>query len=276
MNAVKKWAVKILMYFPPLPNFVWDSYVEWRVGSTPLINPEVDLVSWSGSEPATTRTLPLADLPAKPEGVVRLVFISDTHERHRQVALPEADVLLHCGDILFSSTLARQSRGVAVLQDFNEWLLSVPCKEKVIIGGNHDVALQRLGPVETAKLLSAATAVLQDTAVTLPMAKLKVYGNGYSEGHSHNQAWQAEAPEVSDACEGADIVLTHHHTKSVQEAVFAKTRPKVWASGHDHRGHGVSYQNGTLFANAAVLDHKYRPVQAPVVVDLPRDICVDR
>lgn len=271
-SALKKFAVKVLEFIGPFPNCIWDFYVGRRVGSVP---PEVAVVDHVVLNDTQDKALsvPLVDLPAKPEGFLRLVFISDTHERHRQVTLPEADVLLHCGDITFSSVLGRESRGTRILADFNEWLATTPCKERVVIGGNHDVALQRLGVDGASRMLSAATAVLQDSAITLPEAKLKIYGNGWSEGDSHNKAWQTQVPEISEACQGADIVLTHQYHPHVAKAVFAKTRPKIWGSGHEHSEHGIHYEDGTLFANAAVLDSKYTPVQAPVVVDLPRIHC---
>jgi hypothetical protein len=32
------------------------------------------------------------------EGVVRLVLISDTHNKHRQLVMPAGDLLIHAGD----------------------------------------------------------------------------------------------------------------------------------------------------------------------------------
>jgi len=257
--------VAILRSLPfPVPTPILDLFIKFRVGSTPLPVPQVDFVAEGSSEP---RRMPLAELPPQAVGSLRVVVISDTHERHRLVTLPAGDLLLHCGDILMSSSLATQRRGERVLRDFNAWLEDAPCKERVVIGGNHDAALERLG--SAAQQLLPAAALLQDSCVELPQAGLRVYGHGYSEGRSHNCAWQSGSPEVSDACNGADIVLTHECASSVQAAVLARARPLLWASGHRHQSHGAWRKGGTLFVNGAVHDQRYDPVQPPVVVDLP-------
>jgi predicted phosphodiesterase len=31
---------------------------------------------------------------------MRLVIVSDTHQQHRKIRLPDGDVLIHCGDFL--------------------------------------------------------------------------------------------------------------------------------------------------------------------------------
>mmetsp|Transcript_12767 Transcript_12767/g.40034 ORF Transcript_12767/g.40034 Transcript_12767/m.40034 type:complete len:342 (+) Transcript_12767:11-1036(+) len=262
----RAWLRAVRLLLPTLPEWLFELYMGVRVGKTPPSVPQVVFVSQTGSMPVTLR---LQDLPVRPADMVRLVIISDTHERHRTVAVPAGDVLLHCGDILMSSSLTTQRRGIRVLEDFNSWLQTLPCKEKVVIGGNHDAALEKLGDMAAQDLLSGAV-LLQDSSVTLPLASLKVYGHAYSEGHSHNRAWQTDAPNVSDACIGADVVLTHHCNRHIRAEVLARARPRVWASGHVHASHGVQSRNGTLFISAPVQSDQYRPVQPPVVVDLPR------
>lgn len=213
----------------------------------------------------------LEELKSHDSGTLRIVIVSDTHERHRLVSVPAGDVFLHCGDICMSSSLSTRSRGERVLRDFNDWLEQIPCKEKVVIGGNHDAVLCDLGS-QAADILSAAV-WLQDSSVKLPQAGIKVYGNAYSEGHSHNCAWQTNdgnAPPIDeDACKDADVVLTHHCTASIREAVMTYTRPRLWASGHAHNEHGIHEKAGTVFVNAAIQDTHYNPFQSPVVLDIP-------
>jgi hypothetical protein len=206
------------------------------------------------------------DLPCKEPGTLRFVIVSDTHERHRLVVVPEGDVLLYCGDILMSSSLPVQRRGERILRDFNEWLEGLPCHEKVVIGGNHDTALERLGE-DGQKLLSAAL-LLQDSSVVLPKAGMKVYGHAYSEGASHNRAWQDPLVKFSSCPDDVDVIITHGLSCAIEEEVLAHTRPRLWASGHYHHLHGVVEKDGTIFANGAILNGRYEPVQPPVVVDL--------
>ena len=44
-----------------------------------------------------TATMLVSDLPECPAGHVRVVCISDTHERHTSVMVPLGDVLIHAG-----------------------------------------------------------------------------------------------------------------------------------------------------------------------------------
>ena len=72
---------------------------------------------------------------------VRFVCVSDTHGHHRRVALPDGDVLVHCGDVVGNygddCDLAGQWR------DFVRWLhdQSARYARIVFIAGNHDTLL---------------------------------------------------------------------------------------------------------------------------------------
>lgn len=253
---------------PPLPVWVFETYLKFRLGSTP--GPvQVDYVSPSFAEEGLQR-LGIDQLPSTPEGFVRIVIVSDTHERHNLITLPAGDVLLHCGDILQSSSLTSLTRGKRCLEEFNQWLSEQPCKEKVVIGGNHDYALEKLG--KSAKEVLSNAVFLQDSSIDLPMSGLRVYGNAFSVGASHNRAWQTATPQVSiDQAKGADVVMTHSLSHTMQAALKdAGVKARLWAFGHVHKAHGVRLDQQMLLVNAAINDEKYRPWQPPVIVDLAR------
>ena len=44
--------------------------------------------------------------------------------------------------------------------------------------------------------------------------------------------------------------------------------PKVHAFGHIHEGHGILEKDGTTFVNASIMDGRYRPVNAPIGVEV--------
>src|SRR5205807_2128139 len=68
-------------------------------------------------------------------GRMRIVAISDTHEKHYQLKLPEGDVLVHAGDIT--------NRGrIEKLAEFASWLNVQDFKHKIIVCGNHDFCFQ--------------------------------------------------------------------------------------------------------------------------------------
>jgi len=53
---------------------------------------------------------------------MRIICISDTHELHRNLDVPNGDVLIHAGDFLFQ----QNKRSKAALLDFNALICSLP------------------------------------------------------------------------------------------------------------------------------------------------------
>lgn len=96
---------------------------------------------------------------------VHLVLMSDTHGHHRQVEVPDGDLLVHAGDFTFfnGSTFA--------IRDFNTWLGQLPHKSKVLIPGNHDS-----GFVDPAfrELITEATLLINEGTV---MEGLRIWGS---------------------------------------------------------------------------------------------------
>lgn len=69
---------------------------------------------------------------------VRLVCVSDTHNLHRSLYVPDGDVLIHSGDATDFGTLDE-------MRDFFDWLMSLPHRRKIFVPGNHDIGLDTEG-----------------------------------------------------------------------------------------------------------------------------------
>lgn len=71
---------------------------------------------------------------------MKIVVISDTHEKHRKLEIPECDVLIHAGDVTtdFGKIAVNKKE---TFQDFIEWFDNQPAKHKLFIAGNHDFCL---------------------------------------------------------------------------------------------------------------------------------------
>ena len=80
-----------------------------------------------------------------------------------------------------------------------------------------------------------------------------------------------------------DVLITHGPPYGILDEVLRDPRPvgcrnllhrieeikpRVHVFGHIHEGYGQVRQNDTLFINASVLDVRYQPVNAPVVVEI--------
>ncbi len=82
------------------------------------------------------RLQPLYFTTAKKEGHVRFVCISDTHTKHKSIALPEGDVLLHAGDFTFDGSEREVKEFCVYLQTIKPSFQHI-----VVIAGNHELCL---------------------------------------------------------------------------------------------------------------------------------------
>jgi predicted phosphodiesterase len=90
---------------------------------------------------------------------MRIVCISDTHVLHRKLVLPEADILIHAGDFMVHGRSAEE------IDDFNEWLGSLPYRHRIVVAGNHDILFES-SPAEARAHLSNAV-YLENAGITL-------------------------------------------------------------------------------------------------------------
>jgi len=185
--------------------------------------------------------LRIDELPPPSGRRVRVVLLSDTHQQLSSITVPPGDVLCHTGDISFCAR-----GGVAVLGEFNSLLASLPHPHKLVIAGNHDRHLERLGREEAKRLLSAAT-YLENEGVHV--CGLHFWGSPFSPRHkgsrSSNRAFQYSESRQRGVMRyiprDVDVLLTHgsHGSAPLRDAVN-RIQPLLHACGHDHELHGAS------------------------------------
>jgi len=236
---------------------------------------------------ASGRAQRLECAPSPPPSTVRLVCVSDTHLRHRDLQLPPGDVLVHCGDVLLQGGDAHLARSEdRHLADFAAWLEEQPHPAKLLIGGNHDAHLSAAAAAE----LPCDYLSDRGTAV----AGLQFYGSGYSKGHGGaNAAFQAQGEEKArmlDFPEGLDVLVTHgppeltygsgpFSTTMPADKTFGcadlrqaveRCAPRVHCFGHDHSAHGAYRHGEVLFVCAtSVVDGSLTAENPPIVLDVP-------
>ena len=72
-----------------------------------------------------------------------IAFLSDTHGKHHELKnLPQADMLIHAGDLSRNGTEEE-------ITDFIEWFGTLNYRHKIFIAGNHDDCLDGAGIEET-------------------------------------------------------------------------------------------------------------------------------
>jgi predicted phosphohydrolase len=206
-----------------------------------------------------------------------IVCISDTHELHRELDVPNGDILIHAGDFTMFSKSA-----VAIL-DFNEWLGDLPHRWKILIPGNHEFFLE--ADLSRRSLISNATVLINDD---IEVAGLKIWGSPLTPlyGGAFGLSSPADRARLyAEIPDDVDILVTHgppygildrspgtlHHVGSPQllEAV-TRLKPRLHVFGHVHGAHGLVSIDDTLFVNAALLGPGGDLSASPIVLRMPR------
>ncbi len=183
---------------------------------------------------------------------MRILHLSDTHGLHHQIKdLPEADVIIHSGDISHNGDESE-------VLDFLNWYNDLPYKHKIFVTGNHDQCLWDADDIED---LPQNLYFLQDRGIEID--GMKFFGLGYD--HSEQL--------IPD---DTDIVVTHEPPVMILDEssgihwgnillcrrIF-EIKPRYHLFGHAHNGYGTAKQDGIIFSNSALLNDMNRLVRRP-------------
>jgi len=206
--------------------------------------------------------------------MISLCIIADTHRKHRELTIPECDILIHCGD--FCSFQRDDER---TLEDVDIWFAEAPAKHAVCIGGNHDFLLQ------SRQFRFANATFLEDSAVEIE--GLTIYGSPWCPGLSGFAYYAAEDQLIEKWKRipgGVDILITHtppygfldvptsgdiHLGCPRLRAELRRIQPKLHVFGHVHASHGMHQEDMTQFVNAAIVGgHNFEVRHTPTMATL--------
>lgn len=218
---------------------------------------------------------------------MKITFISDTHNKHKQVTqdLPGGDLLIHAGDI---SSMGRKFE----LESFFTWYNGLDnYTNKVFIAGNHDWGFQD-NPTEVSKMLKGYEKIdyLQDNLFVMGEdydTSVKIWGSPW-QPEFYNWAFNLpkNGVELKNKWDmipvDTDILVTHGPAYGYCDKVIGQyenlgcqhltnriktIKPKIHVCGHIHSGFGYIFDGDTHFINAAVLGEDYFYENKPLTVE---------
>lgn len=207
---------------------------------------------------------------------MKVVCISDTHGQHRDLSLPEGDLLLHAGDLSRKGTEPE-------VRDFLDWFSSLDYQYKVFIGGNHDFYLEN-HPRQFAELVPESCIYLDDSGVEIE--GMKIWGSPVTPFFFDWAFNRHRGQEIMFHWDriptDTDILLTHGPPHGIQDLTakhqavgcmdlkwkIKEIKPRLHVFGHIHEAYGQIEADGTHYVNASILDLRYHIRHEPVVVEL--------
>lgn len=214
---------------------------------------------------------------------IRVACVSDTHNLHEELTLPQADILVVAGDFCGQGTVNEVS-------NFNQWLdfARHDYEEILVVPGNHDWAIQR----ERACLPHFVRVLVDQEFV---YKNVKFYGTPWCTEFGH-WAYQLPPKQLQEKYDliphDTDVLISHmpaygtldlverpggfNHVGSKELADKIKSLPNLKAHifGHLHLcgGQVGMSQNHprALAVNAAVVDEHYQLVNPPMVISIEK------
>lgn len=214
--------------------------------------------------------------------MTKLVIISDTHEKHDKIVLPEGDVLIHCGDFTFQGVSWK-------VEQFATWMKAQDFKHKICIAGNHELSFGNAVKHrwQVIKMIEdAGITYLQDSSTEID--GIKFYGSPWTPFFFN---WQFNLPrgeplanKWKEIPEDTNVLITHgppwgildqtsdNGSQGCEElAIRVKqlSNLKLHCFGHLHQDGGKTVEiDGVKFVNAAICTDGYLPINPPQVIEL--------
>jgi len=208
--------------------------------------------------------------------MTKIVCIADTHGFHRQIDIPDADILIHAGDIGIE-------KWPGALYDFNRWLGELPHPHKVVIPGNHDFWIEK--NVQEARQILTNCHFLIDQQVIIK--GFKIYGSPW-QPYFFDWAWNLQRGEQlrrvwAQIPNDTDILVTHGPPYKILDFTphgylhvgcedlakrIREIKPMLHICGHIHYSYGIESYGPTTYVNASICSESYAPINLPIVIEL--------
>ena len=225
--------------------------------------------------------------------VATIGILSDTHNKHLAIearfGIPQCDIIIHAGDF---SMLGEEKE----CMDFFNWFAALPIQHKIVIGGNHDIWLDK-GCPKYNTLLNFGGIIHSDFRDVLPegilyleneaaeIMGIKFYGTPVQPSFN-NWAFNYERDSVRQAAfdmipDDTQFLITHCPPKGVLDtrldgtslgdrelALKIVTLPNIRVNvfGHIHESRGIDISGQITYINATNVNGSYHPIHKPIVL----------
>ena len=220
----------------------------------------------------------MLEMEQEDEGIeMKIAATSDTHGRHRDVTIPECDVLVVAGDITCNGEIEQ-------VLDFCDWVDAQPCESTIVVAGNHDWCFYASN--EGRRLLEERGIIyLEDEGVTID--GVRFWGSPW-QPEFHNWAFNMPRGERLRkrwlaVPEDTDVLITHGPPYGILdkvncgnplgcfdllEEVVERIKPRRHIFGHIHDGYGTIDKKRTRYMNVSACDENYDTINAPQETEL--------
>ena len=203
---------------------------------------------------------------------IKIVCISDIHSSTKNLEIPKCDLLVIAGDLI------NNRDGEKELKSISKWLDTLECKNIIIVGGNHDVYLEK-NKSKISKIFPSAV-YLEYNSFQLKDSNINCYGapctlrrNLFYLGNAYSIKGDQLKKEWEKIPDNTDILITHvppydildltyknQHigSKWLRNEICNRIQPKIHIFGHNHDSQDSfalgEFKNGKkcLFVNACV------------------------
>lgn len=220
---------------------------------------------------------------------MKICIISDNHSNY-DFEVPDADVLIHCGDFSFKGNPIE-------MMNFRDWITKQPHTHKLFIWGNHEkIEQQELYWRDYIEYETGAKCI-HNLQEPIDVDGLKICGSSYTptfgrwafmmDDEQRKRYWE-NAPDCDilvshgppygllDTVEGLEIEpgklenLGCIHLRKYIERI----KPKLVCFGHIHSSYGqmnLKHWDGTpdtICVNASLMDENYKITGTPMVIEI--------
>ncbi len=216
--------------------------------------------------------------------MTRIVAISDTHNYHKKVEIPDGDILIHSGDFT--------SRGYKhEVEDFLKWFKKQPHETKIFIAGNHDISFEKKEDwlkhiLSDLELSGEGVYYLENNELIIN--DIKFYGSPITPTFGYGWAFNVDRGEKikeywNQIPTDTNVLITHGPSiykldYTYRDKLFVgcedldyrikEIKPKLHIFGHIHEGYGIEEVDSTIYLNSSICDLQYQPINKPHVIDI--------